>query len=212
MHKRFHLGLAASLILFLTIGCAGRRVAQAPIPTVPEDADVEVKIELLEEMAFAYPEDPNLFFEIGNLYYDQLMPDQARTNYERALALDPDLNKARVNLAMVLVETDEADSARAMLLEAIRIDPTDAKAHNNLGMVYYTELDVNNAVKYFMKALEIEPGNAEARYNLGLAFAEAGLLLEAVREWRTIIETDEESETAQRARLSLERAERELKE
>jgi hypothetical protein len=53
--------------------------------------------------------------------------------------------------------------------------------------------------------------NAEAHYNLGLAFAESGLLLEAIREWRTVLDIAEEGETADRARMSLERAERQLK-
>jgi tetratricopeptide (TPR) repeat protein len=186
-------------------------VRRAPINRIPEDAESDERIELLEEMVLSYPEDANLFFEIGNHYYDQALPNEARTNYEKAITLDPDMNRARVNLAMLLVESDEVDSAKTLLTEAIRRDPVDAKAYNNLGMVYYSELDVDTAVKHFNRALAIDPANLEARYNLGLAFAEAGLLMEAIKEWRLVIETSLDDETVDRARMSLERTEQLLR-
>ena len=218
MSNRWLLIVVSILISALVVGCAGRhvkRIQRAPIDTIPEDAELEAKIEMLEEMAATYPEDGYVYYEIGNLYYQELMPGEAIANYERALEVDPGLNKARVNMAMVLAESDAADSAKALLTEAIRIDPDDGKAYNNLGMIYYTELDVNTAVKYFKKALELDAESLEARYNLGLAFAEKGLLLESIREWRRILEigeeTGEDNETVERARFSLERAERELR-
>jgi tetratricopeptide (TPR) repeat protein len=210
MPERFLLKLGLAVLLAVAIGCAAR-VRRAPIDLIPEDTDPDTRVELLEEMTLKYPDDANLYYEIGNHYYDQIMPVEARTSYERALVLDPDFNRARVNLAMLLVESDEVDSAKVLLEEAIRRDPTEAKAYNNLGMVYYSELEVDKAVRYFKRALEIEPGDAEAHYNLGLAFAESGLVLEAIREWRAVLEMVEEGETADRARMSLERAERQIR-
>lgn len=216
MPARLWLRLVAVCALIVVLGgimpgCGMRGVKRAPIETLPEDLEPDAKIDMLEAMADNYPEDANVYFELGNLYYDELMPSDAVRNYEKALELDPKMNGARVNLAMLLAESAEPDSARSLLREALEIDPTDAKAYNNLGMIYYTEMDVEVAVNYFNKALEIDPGSTEAHYNLGLAFAESGLLLEAIREWRLILELDPESETAQRARLSLDRAEKELK-
>jgi tetratricopeptide (TPR) repeat protein len=210
MVKRIVLAPVAVLIAVLVLGCGGRGVKRAPVETVPEDMSVEEKMDMLEEMGRAYPEDALVYYELGNLYSDQLLAVDAMEMYEKALGLDRNLNRARVNLAMLLAESDEVDSAKVLLEDAIRIDPTDAKAYNNLGMIYYTELDVNKAVDYFQEALEVDPGSSEAHYNLGLAFAERGLLLEAIREWRTVVEAGGEGETAQRARLSLERAEKTL--
>ena len=209
MPERFLLKLIVTALMVVVIGCAAH-VKRAPIESIPEDTDPDARVELLEEMTLKYPDDANLYFEIGNHYYDEVMPVEARTNYEHALELDPDMNKARVNLAMLLVESDEVDSAKALLEEAIRREPKDAKAYNNLGMVYYADLDVERAVRNFEHALEIEPDNQEAHYNLGLAFAESGLLLEAIREWRAVLEISEEGDTADRARMSLERAEKQL--
>jgi tetratricopeptide (TPR) repeat protein len=210
MLRRLWPALAALFALTVIIGCGGRAVKRAPIDTVTRDLDTDTRIEMLEQMAVNYPDDANLYYELGNIFYDQVMANEARLNYEKALKLDPKLNRARVNLAMLLAESDEVDSAKVLLGEALEMDPADPKAYTNLGVVYYTEMNVDAAVKYFSKALEIDPDNLEAHYNLGLAFAESGLLVEAIIEWRRILELDETSETAERARLSLDRAERDL--
>ena len=210
MAKMLFLVLLTVLAATLLSGCGSPAVKRAPIEILPEDADTEEKIEMLEAMGHEYPEDALVYFELGNLYSEQLLAMDAMESYERALGIDPGLNKARVNLAMLLAESDEVDSAKVLLEEAIRIDPTDAKAYNNLGMVYYTDMDVNTAVNYFRKALEVDPTSIEAHYNLGLAFAERGLLNEAITEWNIVVESGEEGETLQRAKLSIGRAEKEL--
>ncbi len=211
MVKMSVLILLTVLVAASLIGCGAPAIKRAPIEIIPEDAEPEEKMEMLEAMGYEYPEDALVYYELGNLYSEQLLAVDAMESYERALGLDPSLNKARVNLAMLLAESDEVDSAMVLLEEAIRVDPTDAKAYNNLGMVYYTELDINTAVNYFRKALEVDPGSVEAHYNLGLAFAERGLLREAIREWNLVVESGEEGETLQRANLSLQRAEKELR-
>ena len=211
MLQGFRLTMVSIICIALALGCAGRAVKRAPIDSVPAGLEPDLRIEMLEEMTEEHPDDANLFFEIGNLYYDEAMPSEAKCSYEKALAIDPKMNSARVNLAMLLAESGEIDSAKVLLEEAIAVDPKDAKAYNNLGTIHYTEKDIDRAVKYYTKGIELEPTNVEARYNLGLAFAESGLLLEAIREWRAVLEIEEESETAQRARLSLDRVERTLK-
>jgi len=193
------------------VGCGIWGVKRAPIETVPEDADPEVKMDMLEKMKADYPDDPNLYYTLANLYYDGLMLEDAKQNFEKAIQLDPKMNKARVNLAMLLMEIDEVDSAKALLQEAIKINDRDAKAYTNLGLIYYADSDMATAVKYFSKAIDIDSTCVEAHYNLGLAFAESGLLLEAIREWRKVVEIQPEGDIAEQAKMSLERTEKLLK-
>ncbi len=198
-------------VVVLMVGCGIWGVKRAPVENLPEDADPEVKIDMLENMKTDYPDDPNLYFTLANLYYDQLMVDEARTNYEKALAVDPKFNKARVNLAMLLLESDEVDSAKTLLEQAIKMDDKDAKAYTNLGLLYYAQKDIDKAVHYFDQAVEVDSTCAEAHYNLGMAFAESGLLLEAIREWRKVVELAPDSDIAEQAKMSLERTEKLLK-
>ena len=192
----------------LVLGCGMGGVKRAPVDTIDEDLDAELKIDQLEQMAREYPGDENVYFALGNVYYEEAMPLEARTNYEKALEINPKFNKARINLAMLFAETADPDTALIILEEALRIDETDAKAYNNMGMIYYSKGNDDRAVKAYSKAIEIDPQNAEAHYNLGLAFAETGLLLEAVREWRIVVELEPEGELAERTRVSLDKVEK----
>jgi tetratricopeptide (TPR) repeat protein len=209
MRDLFRMLLIAVLILSVALvsGC-GRRVQRAPVDTIDENLDSEIKIDQLEKMALEDAEDENVFFALANAYYDQAMPLEARTNYEKALELNPEFNKARINLAMLYAETADPDTALIILEEAVRIDSKDTKAYNNMGMIYYSQGNNDRAVKAYTRAIEIDPRNAEAHYNLGLAFAETGLLLEAVREWRLVLELEPEGELPERTRVSLDRAEK----
>jgi tetratricopeptide (TPR) repeat protein len=200
--------LALSLLAAIAIvGCAGIGAKHAPLSTVPDSLDAESKGEAYESMTAAYPKDAELYFTLGNSYYDQAIPDMAEQNFLKAIALDPNMTKARVNLAMLLAESGEADSAKTMLGEVLKREPKNSKALVDLGMIYYNAKDIDTAVKYYSKALAIDPRNAEAHYDLGLAFAETGVLLEAIREFRAVLDIESEGDTAQRARLALERAE-----
>jgi len=195
------------LLALAIVGCATLGPKRAPLATVPDTLDAESRTEALEQMAITYPEDAELFFTLGNVYYDQAVPDLAKQNYEKAIALDRKMDKARVNLAMVIAESGEPDSAKIILEDVIRRDPKNVKALIDLGVIHYGTKDVDTAVKYYSRALALDAKSAEAHYNLGMAFAESGLLLEAIREFRAAIDIEAEGDTAQRARLALERAE-----
>ena len=198
--------LAAIALYAVLSGCAATGPRRAPVASLPDSMDVDLRMAELEKMALEYPDDPEIFFILGNEYYDQAVPDLAKANYEKAIALDPEMVKARVNLAMLVAEVGEPDSARIMLEDVLRTNPGDPRALTDLGTIYYNLKDVDTAVKYYTAALEFDPNNAEAHYNLGMAFAESGLVLEAIREWRLVLELVSEGDTADRARLSLERA------
>jgi tetratricopeptide (TPR) repeat protein len=189
------------------VGCATFGPKRAPLAAVPDTLDAEGRAEALEGMTAAYPEDAELYFALGNAYYDQAVPDLARQNYEKAIGLNPKMDKARVNMAMLIAESGEPDSAKVILQGVLTRDPRDVKALIDLGMINYNAKDVDTAVKYYTRALAIEPANLEGHYNLGMAFAESGLLLEAIREFRTVLDAADEGDMAQRARLALERTE-----
>jgi len=204
--------LVASIIVsffvaLALVGCAAFGPKRAPLAAVPDTLDFDSRTVALEAMTTDYPEDAELFFALGNVYYDQVVPDQARQNFEKAIALDPKMEKARVNLAMLIAESGEADSAKTILEGVVARDPKNAKALVNLGVIFYEAKDVDTAVKYYSKALAVEPGNLEGHYNLGMAFAESGLVLEAIREFRTVLEASAEGDMAQRAQVALDRAE-----
>jgi tetratricopeptide (TPR) repeat protein len=205
--------LAAIFILIAVVayiavsGCAMMGPKRAPLGSLSDTLDVETRTDMLLSFAEKYPKDPEVFYALGNVYYDQAIAGDARENYEKALALDPKMTKAQVNLAMLTAEAGEPDSAMMMLDAVVREHPRDSMALTDLGMIHANQKDLDAAVKYYTRAIAADPQNAEAHYNLGVAFANAGLLLEALREWRAVLDITSEGDTAQRAQLGIERVE-----
>jgi len=191
-------------------GCAMMGPKRAPISSLSDTLSVDARTDTLLAFAEKYPKDPGVFFALGNAYYDQAIPDDARANYEKALSLDPKMVQAKVNLAMLTAESGFPDSALMELDQIVKQYPDNSMALTDLGLLYFNQKDYDTAVKYYTRAIAADPKNPEAHYNLGVVFANKGLLLEALREWRIVLELTSEGDTAQRAQLGIERVEASL--
>jgi tetratricopeptide (TPR) repeat protein len=164
----------------------------------------------LEEYVKLHPDDPKGHFQLGNWYYDQFNAEEALAQYKKVLSLSPDDFKALVNACIVLESTKKGDEALAMYEEFIARHPNDAVA-----LAYYGETQwglgrKSQAVDTYRKALSIDPNCPEAHFNLGVAFAEMGILREAVREWEAVAKAGKPEDLVARAKENLKRAEERL--
>lgn len=114
--------------------------------------------------------------------------DEALTNYEKSLEINPNYEDAQNNLGHALAQKGRLDEAIAHYRIALRIKPELAEAHNNLGNALGGQGKSDEAIAEYLTALKLDPQNENALNNLGIARAmqgkpeEAGrLLLEAVR-------------------------------
>jgi Flp pilus assembly protein TadD len=89
--------------------------------------------------------------------------------YRAALALDPELKEAWINLGLAEFGLRRPDAALACQRAALRIDPDNADAQNNLGMVHYAAGRIAEAENCFRAALRLDPVHANATLNLGSA-------------------------------------------
>jgi tetratricopeptide (TPR) repeat protein len=95
--------------------------------------------------------------------------DQARKAFEQAIAIDPHMPQARVNLAMSLAQAGDAPGATEQLETAIRLRPNDATAataHYLLAKIY-ADHDNQRALDELAVAVRIQPGDQEAWLALG---------------------------------------------
>ncbi len=88
--------------------------------------------------------------------------DAAR-EYRKALALDPSLVQAALNLGSLLGQEGRLDEARAVLLQAERTAPDLASVQFNLGLVAWLAGDRQEAEARLRRTLELDPGHAKAR-------------------------------------------------
>lgn len=105
---------------------------------------------------------------------------EAERLYKQALAFDPKLADAALNLAaLYLAEPPRPDDAIAVLDKALAHTPGDPKLLTNLGYAYSLKKDHANGQKAFEKALQVED-TPELRLMLGTLLVESKKAKEAV--------------------------------
>ena len=99
---------------------------------------------------------------------------EAASLHERAVAADPKLTQAWVNLISLYARLDQPGKADAAYRNAIKLQPKNAEAHYNFGVLCAQLERFADARTAFQTAVDIDPGNAEALDNLGAVIERTG--------------------------------------
>lgn len=150
---------------------------------------IEASIEHSQELPVAH-------FMAGRL--SQLTADlpAAKTAYEKAVALQPDLAVAWCNLAFV--EVDRGDYAQALVAgrRALKLNHEDVDANLVTGRALLLLRRPEAAEKVLQRAVNLDPVRAAAQHALGRALQDLGRSQEAIERHRRAIDLDPESATA----------------
>ena len=103
--------------------------------------------------------------------------------YRRALALDPRMVAALVNLANLHYAHDAGPEAEALYEKALTLEPTCFEARFNLGNVYHDTGRFEEAVKCYVQALAVDQGYADAHFYLAVTLEKLGRSGEARPHW-----------------------------
>lgn len=155
------------------------------------------EIERLARDAESSPDDVELLIELGNLYYEVGMQNEALATYLAVTQLDATHVGVLTNLGSLYTDMGQFDNAEEQLRLAAELDPESSMVYTNLGSNYYARRKYVDAVENYRRALALDPDSVEAHFNLAVAFADAQIFDEAVREWQKVIELDPEGEIAQ---------------
>ena len=108
--------------------------------------------------------------------------DEARSELEAALGLDPDLLPALERLGYLLLEQGDLDGARARFDHLVELAPYRAAGHVGIGEVELMRGRADDALGNLEAAVRLDPLSAVAHYQLGLAYRALGRQEEAERE------------------------------
>lgn len=163
---------------------------------------------------------------LGEGYFAGGKYNEAIAAFERALAKDPSLPKARYNLAQALEAAGQIDRASAAYEQAgdvpeakyalgnllrrsgdltaalrqyrwaLALRPTYAQAHTNLGSLYADQGKLDEARASLEEALRIDPSADEAHNNLGRVFAAQGSIPKALIHLRRALSLNASNVTA----------------
>ncbi|MDE2929112.1 MAG: tetratricopeptide repeat protein [Acidobacteriota bacterium] len=133
----------------------GTVAAVEPVPTPPS------------RQAQAY-----YHFALGTLHSGNKDFGLSKTEFEKALELDPDSIQLRIEYAHILVRSGDVTKAVSEIQQAIRKDPNSVAAHYFLGQLYSSYHGGQSglsekAIEKLNKVIELDPDHAEALYQLG---------------------------------------------
>ncbi|MEP3482671.1 MAG: tetratricopeptide repeat protein [Fuerstiella sp.] len=96
---------------------------------------------------------PSLLNDFGYFRYVQGRLDEAKDLLERAIALSPEDNQAKVNLAMAHAASEDYESA----YELFRSSVGPAAAHQNIGLILLRSGQEEQAIAHLQQATTIDP-------------------------------------------------------
>lgn len=136
------------------------------------EASREDGLKLMHQLTDRFPRMAELHFAYALLAADKGEFKLALDETERALALQPDWNRARLLQAQVMSQMGDSQAAREVVQRALKSDPNNVR----LRLIYAQFLakagDLRAAEKELTKILAKEPDNEDARFGLAMALME----------------------------------------
>lgn len=110
--------------------------------------------------------------------------------FQRALAANPDLVEAHVNLVASYAATGAFEQAEAHYRQALALAPDLAENHYNYGVLLIGQSRHREAAEVFRRALATNPVYADAHNNLGYLLVREGRSDEAMTHFRSALATN----------------------
>ena len=136
------------------------------------------------------PNRPDLFDDIGSLYAQLGKWDEARPEFERALAMDDSHVLPRIHLGIVLRQQHNYDAALLNLETAVNREPANALAQFEFGRTLEAAGKDDAAIPHLEEAIKLDPEIPEVQDELAMALQREGRQQEAIPWFRKAIERE----------------------
>ena len=189
MNTQFRSALLVCAVLLA--GAAWRFV------TTPVDAAFyQPEIPTNSSVAFEKREDAYRQNNLGVALLEQFDHKGGAEAFRRALALDPDLKIAQINLAIALMNQQETEAAESAAEKARNIADANLTAHYVSGLVYKTQNRTDEAAREFQRVLQDDANDVGANVNLGQIFVQQRKYKEAIVLFRRAFDAEPYNGTA----------------
>jgi protein O-GlcNAc transferase len=115
---------------------------------------------------------------------------EAATEYEKAIALNPQAVAAHANLVLLYGNLNQIQKAEAHYREVTARNPDYAPAHFNLAMIRLRQQRLDEAAEAFRRALDADPYFAEAYVKLGSILEAQGWWEQALEQYQRAVAGD----------------------
>jgi cellulose synthase operon protein C len=134
-------------------------------------------LEILRSLARRIPaHDASAHNNLGVVYYNKGLYDEAIHHFEQALELDPRMQVAERNLQICYFGTGYLERLTSSLRTRLAADPSDDTAREQLARTFYNSGDIGAAVRELRALLHTRPADAQLHQRLARAELKRGHL------------------------------------
>jgi protein O-GlcNAc transferase len=149
----------------------------------------------LQQFIAEKPDVAYAHFQLGYAYTALKRMDEARTEYERCVAIDPKMSEAQLNLGILLLEKDSA-GAVAPLRKAVELMPSQSRPRYLLGLAQERSNDLPGAAESFEGAAGLDRTDFDALTHLGGVYMRLNRGADAERKFRLALQLQPKSPPA----------------
>jgi serine/threonine-protein kinase len=120
----------------------------------------------------------------------------AESEYQQALALNPNDAIAHDSYGMFLANMRRFDEAFIHLKRAQELDPLSLYISKHIGTYYLFTSQYDRAIEQLRLTLELDPNFVMTYYDLGWAYAHKGMYPEAVAQFQKMLELEKDNSSA----------------
>jgi len=171
----------------------------APLLKQANDAidkmDFAAALDPLEKYIAQRPEESYPHFQLGYAYAGLKRLEDARTEFARAIGLDPKMAAAHLNLGLVLIDTDPAAAAESFL-RAAQLQPLESRPLFLAGYCLERAGKFPEAVQQYRAALAISPKDYEAHFALARVLLRSKDAANAEEQFRAALDSRSDAPAA----------------
>lgn len=136
------------------------------------------------------PQNSELYFQRGELYYIDSNYESAIVDYSKAIELNPSYAEAYFARGDCYYLQSNFENALTDFNKTISINPIHESAVNMIGVVYFFQEKYEEAIPYFSKAIQLNPTFGLYHKNLGNSYRNLRNYSKALQSYNTAIQSD----------------------
>jgi len=140
------------------------------------------------QKGLSYAVDPGTYYFLGMAHFHKGEPEQATSQFQKALDLAPEFPQSRIMLSLVLLKQNRLDDAVTEARKALDFDADNALAHNVLGSAYMAKGMQEEGMAELNRALELDPRLIDAHMKKGVYNLSKGRYREAELNLKKAVE------------------------
>ena len=150
----------------------------------------------------AAPQEPNVHFGLGYLYWKLKQYDEAGTEFQSELFIDPANAQSLAYLGDISMKKNDPDAAVIFLRKALHSRNDIRIVYLDLGAILAQQGHYQEAIASLKRAIQLDPEQPDAHFRLGRAYQAAGNQSAAQKEFAKVRELHDKSEEDVARRMS----------